>query len=844
MWIVAAVVVCVVPLGLYCTRLATAWRHEVFPGFFVAANRAVPSVGRYGWTGLRAGLPFHAQVVSVDGRPVTSHAALYAYVRSLPPEVEVRYGVEKHGGVREYVVPTMRFGDADFWTTVGLFAVNGWLYLLAAIVVFVLQPARSAARVFLLMGTTLALFTFGALALYRPAGAALVGLHFVAQALFPATFVHLAAYFPVERRWAGRRTRIVGAAYLASLLLAVASILGFYADPPDLRPLYVAWVYAAAAIVVLCGSALSAAWERRSARVRSQARIVALGLLAATLPACIGFIDNAQGGGSMPINFIAITPVLFFIAVGYAIVRHDLFDIDRLVRHAVAYSMLTVVIMLAYVATLVGAERLAGPELRGSPVLTILFVIAVACAFDPLRRRLQRLIDRMFFRHRADYRATMRDVAEALTTMLDLRAIVTSLGDALLEALAVERVTIAFWFAGGETGIWCSDPGVPIGTVATPQLRLCLERDRAVVAREALEGSTVPEDVAVAGEIDALRAVIVLPLVLSGGTIGYVALGGKRSARPYDREDLELVATMAHQAAIAIYNASTYLLLALLNRSLEEKVRSRTQELERSNDALALAYDRLQSAQAQLVQAEKMASLGQLVAGVAHELNNPLTFIVGNIAPVREHLATLRADARDRGDPQGLAVCEEMEQILAVIGSGAERTAAIVKDLRTFSRVDDGAVTVADLREGLRVSLSLLRPRWKDRIAIHLDVDELPPVACDPSQINQVFMNILSNACDAVEHTGNIWVRGWCEGGLVALAFRDDGAGISSDDLSRIFDPFFTTKEVGKGTGLGLAISHAIVEKHGGRIVAGAAPGRGAEFTVYLPVREKRRSVA
>jgi signal transduction histidine kinase len=335
--------------------------------------------------------------------------------------------------------------------------------------------------------------------------------------------------------------------------------------------------------------------------------------------------------------------------------------------------------------------------------------------------------------------------------------------------------------------------------------------------------------------------------VISAQVLGYVGLGVRRSGRGYDREDLELVVTMANQAAIAVQNARSYRLLQELNRGLAEKISARTRELEHSNDALATAYQRLQAAQAQLIQAEKMASLGELVAGVAHELNNPLTFIVGNIAPIREQLETLRAVAHNGGDARMLAICDEMAQILGVIASGAERTATIVKDLRTFSRVEEGTSSVADLRAGLRTTINLLQPRWKDRITIHTELDDLPLVECDLGHVNQVFMNILSNACDAIHGRGNIWIRAEAQNGEVAIAIRDDGVGIAPELVARIFDPFFTTKDIGTGTGLGLAISHGIVQRHQGRITVTSARGAGSEFVVHLPVRvelRRRRSVA
>jgi signal transduction histidine kinase len=428
-------------------------------------------------------------------------------------------------------------------------------------------------------------------------------------------------------------------------------------------------------------------------------------------------------------------------------------------------------------------------------------------------------------------------------TIVDLPGVVARVGRSLATAVVTERVAIGFWPDDGSPIAWSSADDVG-ATEPGPALRARMTSDPRPLDREQLAASTRPPDLAAGTEMDRLGAVLALPLMLSGHALGYVALGAKRSGRPYEPDDLELLGTMTNQAAIAMQNASSYHLLQTMNRRLEAKVRARTEELQVSHDELEGAYVRLQEAQGQLIQSEKMASLGQLVAGVAHELNNPLTFIVGNVAPLREQLTAIRNVATRAGDDLTLAICNDMAQILAVIASGAERTATIVKDLRTFSRAEEGTAAVVDLREGLRITINLLRPRWKDRIAIHLAVDDMPRVECDAGQVNQVFMNVISNACDAIADTGNVWIRATSDGALVAIAIRDDGAGIPANTLSRIFDPFFTTKQIGQGTGLGLAIAHGIVQRHGGRITVSSEVGVGTEIVVSLPIRERRRSVA
>jgi signal transduction histidine kinase len=209
-----------------------------------------------------------------------------------------------------------------------------------------------------------------------------------------------------------------------------------------------------------------------------------------------------------------------------------------------------------------------------------------------------------------------------------------------------------------------------------------------------------------------------------------------------------------------------------------------------------------------------------------------VSFIASSVAPLRRRLERASTAA-----PAEVArLLAEAREIIDIMARGAERTTAIVRDLRSFSRLGEAVRKPADLRDGIEVTLRLLESRWRDRLAIHREYDDtLQPVECDPGQINQVFMNLLANACDATPAGGNIWIRTEARGTDACVTIRDDGPGIPPESLGRIFEPFFTTKEVGRGTGLGLAIAHGIVAAHGGRIEVESAPGAGATFRVILP---------
>ncbi|MBK7542232.1 MAG: CHASE2 domain-containing protein [Candidatus Competibacteraceae bacterium] len=302
------------------------------------------------------------------------------------------------------------------------------------------------------------------------------------------------------------------------------------------------------------------------------------------------------------------------------------------------------------------------------------------------------------------------------------------------------------------------------------------------------------------------------------------------------------------------------------NRTLEAKITERTQELTdvnqqltNRNQQLEVAYKDLARTQEQLIHSEKMASLGLLVAGIAHELNNPISFVHNNLEFIEEYIERLskivlaysnldglNGQKRRHGDKQKEiakfdTIEKTLQELIASCRTGADRVKQIVLDLRTFSRTDDLGLVMADLQSGIESSLNLLSREHKDRITIHREYNSLPLVECYAGQINQVFMNLLQNAAQAIPERGQVWIKTESFSDWVRVAIKDTGKGIPAKDLERIFDPFFTTKPIGEGTGLGLSISYGIVEKHGGRITVASALGEGTEFAVELPVHMSRK---
>jgi signal transduction histidine kinase len=824
---------------------STEWVGRTFPGFLVLGNRVVPSIALPEWTDGPPSVFFQHEVVEIDGRPIVTADAIYAHVAGAPPGTVFVYRLRAPSGVDQIVpVGSRRFGGRDYVFLFGAFVCLGLVFFGTGAWVAFVAPRTPASLGLLSSGTAAGLFALTAVDLYGPWW--FMRLHVVAETWLAAGFLHLAAVFPTDR-FGARRRPILIALYAVFGLVALAYEAAL--DTPraySLMHLLVTAAHGVAALLVIV-AVVHDYLRSPSALVRRRISVVALGTAAGMLAPAVTMGASALLGGRVAVNLGVLPALLFPISVGYAIVKQDLFEIDVLLRRATTYVIVVALAAGCYLALLALMAMLVPGTgtLAATTPLSALVNLAIILVLWPLQRRVQATVDQLFFRGGYDSESALAELSRGLASAHTRHAVLAQ-AEAVLSATVRPTHWATYWEDGDGAFRRIVGSHGPERLTLPPGLATRAAEGRILTRYEWEDGvRTLPE------VWRSLDAELLIPIRSWGPPIAFLALGGKASGHPYGTYDDTFLRAAASQLALALTSAQAFAELEALNARLEEQVRDRTRALESANvelneslDELRNAYTQLEKNQTSLLRADRLATLGRLAAGIAHEVNTPLG-AVHNSLRVTTDLAQEYLDSID--DPQVTrddhrAIARELLEAAQAAAGWARKASSFIAKVKLHSRetpsdprsvfrvADVVAETEALLSHRLRSAECRLTRRLDDDLALR----------GDPTRFGQVLVNLVGNAIDAYEEHG---VRD----GVVAVALErtddavrltvtDHAGGISPDVLPRIFEELYTTKEPGRGTGLGLWIARQLVEEtFGGTLTVVSAPGQPTCFTITMP---------
>ncbi len=541
--------------------------------------------------------------------------------------------------------------------------------------------------------------------------------------------------------------------------------------------------------------------------------------------------------------------VLVFLALTYVLVRLGLrryhWTPPTATGYLAGFFLMAFIVMLSF-------QRLGRlPVLLSIDILTVTFFVIFMINSERLYR-LRQMKER--------YRSVLIDLGHQIIHLHDDEELLTTVAENLRLNSEFDRCCILLYDEDKKKFIQklCRGKDIDLDVInARPDLkdRIALLRKKAYLIRSGTR--TLNEF------FDVFAGQIVMAIQRNHQFFGCLLMDAQEPVASVTPEDVGLYQSIANQMAIALENnayirRSNEMIQKLTEAKVQKKylreLEAKNKALDNKNQELQKLYDELKSTETQLIHSEKMASLGQLVAGISHELNNPVGYIYSNVKQLKSYVKkidTFLSDiktsegVKDEGTTPGEHVrTDKIRPLLPDIRSliddtilGSQMVKTLVHSLRTFSHLDQAEWKKSDIHQGIDTCLMILNPELKDRILVHKEYRSTGVVECNIGQLNQVFLNLLSNAAQAIEGSGNVWIRTKDTDGSVVIEIKDDGSGIPQDIQPKIFDPFFSTKDVGKGIGLGLSISYSIVKNHNGTIEVESGDGEGSLFTVILPMK-------
>ena len=688
--------------------------------------------------------------------------------------------------------------------------------LTLCLVVLSSKPKDMAHRLFACFVLSFATWNLGELVMIgsvNPVGAIFgVKVIFVGLTYAPLFFLHFSFVFPSKGKSVWGRGYPLLLLYLIPLALLVTFFLAFRIDIERFKELRSVFYYGLLfeepiTFLIFLGlltlfSGICIYWgisnlidslrTTRNAKQKLQIQYLIFGIVSMALVGTVINLSNYFLKMGWPIFFLAsLYSILVGLFFAIALIKYRLLDIHLLIRGGILYSSVSGLILAIYILIIKNIGETVSQRAYGKSLwVESALILALVFLLRPIQTQVGDWIDRFFYMERVRFRTKLSEFSRTLTEMVDLEEVAKTTVSFATQTLHVDAVI--FYFLKSEVDEYRPLFGTPLHEGATYSSRQSFVKEIESIGKAVdLEHLRERQEEAEIDHLIEAGWVVVAPVCLKEKLLGFIFLGKKRSEKGYTLEELELLEAFSNQTALAISRALIYRDMSLKDR--------------------------------QIMQAEKMAAIGELAAGIAHEIRNPLGIITGSAETVRKH-----TDRKIQNEMTGY-ILEESQRINGLVSTFLD-----------FARPKEPKLVRCNLNEILEKTLLLLSPQAKT-LGVEIrkeSIQTIHPVFVDPDQMRQAFTNLGVNALEAMPKGGILHVSALENTkGEMMLRFSDTGKGIPKEMQSKVFDPFFTTKE--GGTGLGLSIVHRIITQHGGNIRVEDKEGGGSIFTISLPLRKE-----
>lgn len=825
---------------------------NTFPGFsffdFGERYMFVNATNQTHWTGMKEGdLKFQDVVVAVDGRYIYDYSTIKEVVSMHPAGTPITYMVItwKDSEIRKVVVPSMTFSKNDFWVTYGLKLLVAIVLFIMIIVVYLIKPFGQGTWPFIIFNLSLSFFVLGSFAAGMNHSDA--QLYWLANNLLPASLFHLVVKYPEEHSICRTYRFIIPGFYLLQIFLYILpSITAIRETSPYLIRNTVGF-FALITGVVGVFFFISMFRLYRSTKKTSQAKtalklrikILTLGaFFAFIVPSALALLGLWREEFYISFNYVSLFFLVFPFSMAISLVQYNLFDVDSYLKKILITSVYSGVITTCYFAIFSLCFGTFVEDILYSPFFALFFALSTYLLSSPFSKLFNHLHQNMRSKNQKTYQQIMAELSQSLTSVLTRDEIMRAVSKTLINDLNI--VQVSFWLKNTpEQTLSCQVleelecQYKPLSDELREKFLLWETRTDPLFITEVQESPHFSKDLrqSFLNAFESLNAVLLFPLFVKKEITGMIFIGERLDSKAFTSGDIELLLPFSYQMAIALENASSYEKIQEFNESLERKVEERT-------EALVKTMEEKEQTQEQLVRSESLAAIGQLVAGVAHELNNPLGSahsLVQSAVEIMEEKEELTVDDEDVIDDLKFVIKEQ------------KRAKDIVSSLLDLSRQTKSYQEPVQMNQVIEDSIRILHNKYKYK-QIKIDTqlqDNLPVMNGNFAQLGQVCLNIIQNAIQASpEKIGHITLKTFVKKDEILVQCKDNGTGIPEQALKDIFKPFFTTKSVGEGTGLGLYICHDIISRHQGSINVYNSNDGGAISEIRLPLKSKPMKAA